>query len=197
MRFLLRHSVSEDDLILAILPAGFREDDRSLTAFNNLKKLVEWVEALELDLSEPVWSVAHLSSILEERARGEIHACLSGGMRSVVVITLLALQNLVRETPMRAWIEIDLENLSGYMRIPLNAFLIPRNERFLRILGALIETGSGRRSIRHLVRRTGIPLATAHREVKRMIEMGLLTRELEPTEFGRAYFYLNSGLAPE
>ncbi len=197
MRFLLRHSVSENDVILAILPAGFKEDDRSLTAFNNLKKLVEWVEPLELDLSEPVRSVAHLSSILEGRASGEIRACLSGGMRSVVAITLLALQNLVRETSTRAWIEIDLENLSGYIRIPLNAFLIPRNERFLRILGVLIETGPERRSIRHLVRRTGIPLATAHREIKRMIEMGLLTRELEPTEFGRAYFFLNSGFGLE
>ncbi len=180
-------------MILAILPAGFREDERSLAAFNNLKKLVEWVEPLELDLSEPVRSVARLSSILGGRAKGEIRACLSGGMRSVVVITLLALQNLVRETSIRAWIEIDLENLSGYMRIPLNAFLIPRNERFLRILGALLGAGSGRRSIRYLVERTGIPLATAHREVRRMIEMGLLTRELEPTEFGRAYFHLNAG----
>ena len=192
VRFLLRHSVSEEDVILAILLANFREDEKSLTAFNNLRRLIEWVEPIELDLGEPVKSVSDLSSTIGRKSRGEIHACLSGGMRSVVIITLLALQNLVRETSRRAWVEIDFENLSGYMRIPLNAFLIPRNERFLRILEALMDV-SVRRSIRYLEGRTGIPLATVHREVKKMISMGLLTKELGPTEFGKAYFYLNSG----
>ena len=192
VRFLLRHAVSEDDVILTVLPSSFRSDEKSVAAFNSLRKLVEWVEPVELDLEKPVASVAYLSSLIGEKSRGEVQACLSGGMRSVVVITLLALQNLIRETSKIVWIEIDFENLSGHIRIPLNAFMIPRNERFLRILEVLVGGDLGRRSIRHLGERTGLPLATAHREVKKMIKMGLLTAKLELTEFGRAYFLLNS-----
>jgi len=192
IRFLLRHPISEDDVVLVILPANFREDEKSLAALNNLRKLIERVEPIELDLKEPLMSVTDLFSVIERKSRGEIYACLSGGMRSIVVITLLALQNLVRKTSRKAWVEIDFENLTGYMRIPLNAFLIPRNERFLRILEVLMDPNA-KRSIRYLEGKTGIPLATVHREVKRMVSMGLLTKELELTEFGRAYFYLNFG----
>ncbi len=188
LRFLLRHPVEEGDKVYIVMPEG--GDEKVLNAFRNLNKLVDGVKPIELNLDRPVEEVSRISRLLAEETSGDLFLCLSGGMRAVVVITLLAAQKLVRETTRRAWLEIEFENLSGYMRMPLNVITLPRNERYLKILKAIRELG--KTSIRNLSLSTGIPITTVHRELRRMIAAGLVSKDLNLTEEGWAYLKLYS-----
>ena len=192
MRFLLRHSVMEENVVMAIVPRGYEGDEKARTAVNNLRRLVEWMEVVEFDIDDPLKGIVELFSLMKKRMASSerVYLCLSGGMRLIVISTLLAAQQLIKEAAKEVWVEIDLENLSGTSTIPLNAFLIPRNERFLKILNALMKTE--RPSIRYVEKETSIPLSTAHREMKRMVSLGLLTEEFRITDIGRAYLVLHS-----
>ena len=193
VRFLLRHSVGEGDSVIVVVPRGYEGDEKARTAVNNLKKLVEGLEICEFDPSDALSEITKMTSFLKEKSEGSrtLHLCLSGGMRIIVISTLLASQLLAREVPREIWVEVDLEDLSGTVRIPLNALLIPRNERFLKILEALSQDVK-RPSVRYVESVTSIPSATVHREMGRMISLGLITKDYKITDFGRAYLLIHT-----
>ncbi len=192
VRFLLRHSVEEEDVVIVVVPRGYERDEKARTAVNNLKKFVEGIEIHEFDTSDALSEITKMASFLKEKSGGnKLHLCLSGGMRAIVISTLLASQLLAREVPREIWVEIDLENLSGIVKIPLNALLIPRNERFLKILEAL-NRDVKRPSVRYVGGVTSMPSATVHREMSRMISLGLITKDYRITDFGRAYLLIHS-----
>lgn len=194
VRFLLRHSVKEGDVVLVIVPRGYEGDEKARVAVNNLKKLVEWAEIIEFDHKNPIREIPFLkSSIMERTSRSErIYLCLSGGMRIIVVSTLLAAQQLIGEVAKEVWIEIDLEDLSGTSTIPLNVFTIPRSERYLKILEVLVR--AEKPTTRYVAKETPFSLSTVSREMRKMILLGLITNEYRVTEIGKAYLMVHGRL---
>ena len=197
VRFLLRRMIKGSDKILLIAPKGFREDEKAFNAYTNIKALIQsTVNALdiyEIDYSsrDSTNEINKLKKFLETYAMGEeeIWVCLSGGMRIIIIYTLLAMKRMAMDTPKRIWIEVDFENLTGSVVFPLTSFILPKDNRIISILNILEDT-RGKTSLRKISGMTGISLATVHRLVKKMKYMGLVDDMLRITTLGRAYLGL-------
>jgi CRISPR-associated protein Csa3 len=195
IRFLLRRSITKNDILVVVLAKGYSNDEKAVKAFDNLSSLIEKsigrIETYEVDYSSdrPMKEISKLSKFLLELTDGEksIYACLSGGMRSIIAITLLALLKLSRDYLKEIWMEIDFENLLGFSRFPLNVINIPRNERFIAILKSLRLS---KLSVRKIGEKIGLSPAAAHRIMSNMVKIGLLDDNFRPTEMGLAYLDL-------
>ncbi len=195
LRFFLRSSISSEDDVLVIEPAGFREDEKAARAFGNLSSILEGhlgrpPQVHEVDYAgSPAKEIARILKRVTELSRGHsvIRASLSGGMRILVVLTTLALTKLALGGT-RVNLEVDFENLSGHAEIPLSGVVLPRNERLSAVLRTIHEMDKP--SVRKVASRLGISHTSAHREIRRLISLGLLTEDLTLTEHGQAYLEL-------
>ncbi|XRO77242.1 CRISPR-associated CARF protein Csa3 [Methanocaldococcus sp. 10A] len=190
IRFLLRHGVKSNDKVLIILPDDQNNNHKVQNALNNLISLLnnlvkkENVIILEVSLKEPILkNVKKIKQKILEIGENTICANLSGGMRALILLvvsTLLLLKNLDVK------VEVEFENFEGYTEIPIKAFLVPKNDRWIRILKS-IYNGYG---IRETAKNLGLSPATISREAKKLQELGLIDEKFNLTDSGKLYLEL-------
>lgn len=192
VRFLLRHGVRKGDTIIVVVPAGYERNEKASAALENLQSLIaklipeSALRVLDVDLSaEPALSIRRIRSVIVERPFGEVYACLSGGMRALIMLVVSALF-LLRGVAVS--LEVEFENFEGMLEIPLSALGIPRNERWLRIL-SLLEDGL---SVRAIAGRLGLSPATVSRDIKQMGVLKLVDSDFRLTREGKFYLLLHS-----
>lgn len=188
IRSLIRNGLSNGDSIIIFAPKGYLQDDKSTKAAEAIKEIVMKIlpnvelRIEEYDLREDfAGEICRARSIIQSHEFDEVIACLSGGMRALilgVIATLLTLDSY------RIVIEIEFENLENYIRIPLNILKIPYNNRWLTILEYL---GSGK-SIRAISKDVGLSAATISRMISDMKYYKLVNEENQVTEDG--FFYM-------
>ncbi len=194
IRFLMRHEIKQEDCIIIITTRGYKEDEKAISALQSLISIVRDsvsnFEIYDIDYSNkrPLKEMMRLFDFLVKKCGKcqEIKACISGGMRAVIVMAFIALQRLSREYGKTVWIEIDFENLSGFIEFPLTPLVFPKDMRFINILKVLTLSGK-KPTVRLVSQETGLSLATVYREMKKMKELGLLDEKFRPTPLGLAY----------
>ena len=191
LRFLLRHGVGKEDRIIVVLPAGYEENEKASAALENLKSLIAKLipegalRVLDVDLSaEPALSIRRIRYVIFEQPFEKVYACLSGGMRALILLVVSALFSL-RDVSVS--VEVEFENFEGMIEVPLSVLGIPKHERWLRIL-SLLEEGLG---VRAVAGRLGLSPATVSREVKQMSALGLVDSDFRLTSEGRFYLMLH------
>ncbi|MEM2741989.1 MAG: CRISPR-associated CARF protein Csa3 [Nitrososphaeria archaeon] len=98
---------------------------------------------------------------------------LSGGMRSLI-IELLAAAIL---TGLKGKVEVELENLEGYLSFPIETFRIqtPLKDEYRSILEAVMRNEGI--NISKLSEKLNMAKSSLHKIVKKLIEMGLIEYE--------------------
>jgi len=190
IRFLLRHGIKREDKVLIILPDDLNNNQKVQNALNNILSLLdnlvkkENISILEVNVKDSVLtSVKKIKQKILESGENSIYANLSGGMRVLVLLVVSALL-LLKNLDVR--VEVEFENFEGYTEIPIKAFLVPENDRWVKILKS-IYNGCG---IRETAKNLGLSPATVSREVKKLQELGLVNKEFNLTESGRLYLEL-------
>lgn len=165
------------DRLLAVVPEGYGKEERAVNAINSIKAIAspitgeDNVKILEVppDGEDMVLKIAQ--AVRENLTTDRIVlAVLSGGMRPILVSTLLALLS-VRDA--RVIVESDFENLSGHISLELGAFLAPSNRRWVRIICGLL----GGKSVRKISEELGVSPATISNELKEMAKYYLVKAE--------------------
>lgn len=165
-------------------------EQRALQAIDSVKEFIEKYirdreksfnySFVEIDLSDPYAAISRIKRIF--RPEYEYILNLSGGMRALVVATLVAF-GLSR---VRGSIEIELENFLG--RIVLDSRILSLGpltsgeER--RIINVLARVG--RATYKDLIRETGIPRATIFKYLSTLRIRGVITIE----RVGRTTYYI-------
>ncbi len=198
IRFLLRHKISNDDHILIIAPNDFDINIKSKNAFESIKKIVfAWMpeENLSVFTIDPngdlVENIIRLKGHLNQYKKNKFYVSLSGGMRIIIVITLICLIKLSSKVPIQ--LEIDFENLENYKEIPLDALFIPYSDRLLMIL-KIINNSPGL-SARRISREVNLSPSTISREIKKLRMLGFISIKpggLEITKAGKHYLRIYS-----
>ena len=188
IRSLIRSGLSRGDSIIIFAPKGYTEDDKSLRAAETIKEIVSRIlpdinmriEEYDLqgDFAEEIFRIRN---VIQSYQFDEIIACLSGGMRALIlgVISILLTLNGYPIT-----IEVEFENLERYVRIPLNVLKIPYNSRWVTVLEYL---ASGK-SVRAISKDTRLSPATISRIISEMRLYRLVDEDNKLTEEG--YFYV-------
>ncbi|BAD84637.1 predicted transcription regulator, containing DNA-binding HTH domain [Thermococcus kodakarensis KOD1] len=165
------------DTLLAIVPEGYRSEQRTTNAINAIKNIAspiigeEHIMILEVPLNgEEI--VTRISQAIKDNLTDDrlILAVLSGGMRPLIVSTLLALLNI---EDVRVIVESDFENLSGHISLELGLFLAPSNRRWAKIICGFLEG----KSVRKISEELGVSPATISNELKEMTKYGLVKAE--------------------
>jgi len=203
VRALMRRREDVDGLIggdklIAVLPEGYRDEQRTLNALNAIESIVGPIVGEEniVHLEVPSTGdgmVATIKRNVEDNLTRDrvVLAVLSGGMRPLVVGTLLALMSL-KST--RVIVESDFENLSGYISLELGSFLAPPSRRWVMILCGLMKG----KSVRTIAEELGVSPATISNELKKMANYYLVKSErpdgraprYQITRAGRTYIKL-------
>ncbi|WP_335755166.1 CRISPR-associated CARF protein Csa3 [Thermococcus barossii] len=165
------------DRLLAVVPEGYRREQRTVNAIEAIKGITSPVvgEGNVFVLEVPVKGedmVITIKREIEKRLTDDrlILAVLSGGMRPILVSTLLALLG-VKDA--RVIVESDFENLSGHISLELGPFLAPHNRRWEKILCGLLEG----KSVRTVAKELGVSPATVSNELKGMARYHLVRAE--------------------
>ena len=165
------------DRLMAILPEGYRKEQKTVNALEAIESIAspivgkENIVRLEVPLEGEEIVLAIKKGIEENLTRDMvILAVLSGGMRPILVSTLLALLG-VKDA--RVIVESDFENLSGHISLELGPFLAPHNRRWEKILCGLLEG----KSVRTVAKELGVSPATVSNELKGMARYHLVRAE--------------------
>ncbi|HIH73640.1 MAG: CRISPR-associated protein Csa3 [Thermococcaceae archaeon] len=186
------------DRLLAVVPEGYGKEERAVNAINSIKAIAspitgeDNVKILEVppDGEDMVLKIAQ--AVRENLTTDRIVlAVLSGGMRPILVSTLLALLS-VRDA--RVIVESDFENLSGHISLELGAFLAPPKRRWVMILCGLLKGWS----VRKIAEDLGVSPATISNELKGILRYNLAravtpndrTPKYAVTEAGKLYLRL-------
>ncbi len=177
VRFLLRHKIHQNDVIILITTEGYKTNSKIITAINTLRNLTNsWVDKdhfviLTVDLKKNFleWAKS-IHDVLDSYEPESIKALLSGGMRAIIIMTFVALQKYTKSRTIN--IEIDFENLESYIKIPLHVLRLEKSIEFLKILKVVQENPGI--SIREIARRMDISAPTISRKVKELKRLGLL-----------------------
>lgn len=203
VRALMRRREDVDGLIrgdklIAILPEGYRNEQRTLNALNAIESIIGPIVGEEniIHLEVPSTGdemVATIKRSVEDNLTRDrvVLAVLSGGMRPLAIGTLLALTGL---KSVRVIVESDFENLSGYISLELGSFLAPHSRRWARILCGLMEG----KSVRTIAEELGVSPATISNELRKMADYYLIKSErpdgraprYQITRAGRTYIKL-------
>ena len=156
------------DRLVAILPEGYKKEPRTINALNAIEGILipivgaENIVRLEVPLKDEEIVLTIKREIERNLTRDRvILAVLSGGMRPLIVSTMLALLSL---DEVRIIVESDFENLSGHISLELTPFLAPKSRRWVLILKGLCEG----KSVRAIAEELGVSPATISNELKKM-----------------------------
>ncbi|WP_175059592.1 CRISPR-associated CARF protein Csa3 [Thermococcus sp. 2319x1] len=165
------------DRLLAIVPEGYQKDQRTVNAISSIKNIASPIIGEErfVILEVPPNGeelVVRIAQAIRENLTNDrlVLAVLSGGMRPLIVSTLLALLSV---QDVRVIVESDFENLSGHISLELGSFLAPSNRRWVRIICGLLED----KSVRKISEELGVSPATISNELKEMAKYHLVKAE--------------------
>lgn len=189
---IIKHGLSRGDKVVLLSPE--KKDDRSRTAINEVKSFVSrfapYVEVSEISIPvhSPVDAISSIARLVVRESRGkDLIVNLSGGMRILVLETLLALmltrvENLVLELQTEDKVDLQLPLLWRPAKD-----LSPEARSILKVLK---ERGSI--SLSNLARALRISLTTAYRLSKHLENIGVITsrkigkeRMMELTTMGK------------
>ncbi|WP_245610447.1 CRISPR-associated CARF protein Csa3 [Thermococcus celericrescens] len=189
------------DRLLAIVPEGYQKEPRTVNAITAIKNIASPIigEGNVLILEVPLNGeeiVRDISRAIKDNLTDDrlVLAVLSGGMRPLIVSTLLALLSI---EDARIIVESDFENLTGHISLELGAFLAPAKRRWARILCGFLEG----KSVRKIAEELGVSPATISHELREMTKYGLVraekpdgrTPKYKATSAGRLYLKIKGG----
>lgn len=195
IRSLIRNGLSIGDSVIIFAPKGYLQDDKSAKAAEAVKEIVAKIlPNIELRIEEYnlreefAEEICRIRSIILSYEFDEIIACLSGGMRALILgvfSTLLTLNSY------RIIIEVEFENLEHYIRIPLNTLKTPYSNRWLTILDYL----SSGKSVRAISKSIGLSPATISRIINDMRYYKLVDENNQVAESGHFYMKMYKRLS--
>ncbi|MBD3193047.1 MAG: CRISPR locus-related DNA-binding protein [Candidatus Heimdallarchaeota archaeon] len=197
IRFLLRHHLSKSDEVVIICPDDYLTNEKAKNAYNSVKKILQsWITKEQIAIltlnpdDDSAKNIRIVQSYFNRKNPNKIIVSLSGGMRIIITLTLLALLQLQKIVPIQ--LEIDFENLSSYTAMPLEIINVPYSSRVYEILLLIHRNPSI--SIRKIAERLGLSPATISREVKDMKKRHLIKQvpDLKITPAGKFYLTLHS-----
>jgi len=178
-RAILRHGISEGDKIVLV----------TAKIVNRVKKAYDWVKTfvntsysnvemklIELNVEDTIGSIKKVLEILEELEGYHIVINLSGGMRILSFIVLLSL--LFKEIR-NAVIEIELEDFSGIVRIPVILLTLPSikeklGEEKIKILKTIRD---GKNNVKSIAEYLNKDQSTIRRHISSLKKLGLIEYE--------------------
>ncbi len=175
-RAILRHGIAEGDKIV-LLTAGLV--DRVKKAYEWIKTFVERsydveVKLIEVDVKDFIRGVKDVITVLEELGDYDLIVNLSGGMRALAIIVLIAL--LIK--PIRNLkVEIELEDFSGVVEIPQTLFRLSKLELSEEKKDILKMIVNGYRDVKSLAKATNRDESTVRRHISSLESLGLIEIE--------------------
>jgi len=178
-RAILRHGISEGDKIVLV----------TAKIVNRVKKAYDWIKTfvntsysnvemklIELNVEDTIGSIKKVLEILEELEGYHIVINLSGGMRILSFIVLLSL--LFKEIR-NAVIEIELEDFSGVVRIPVILLTLPSikeklSEEKIKILKTIRD---GKNNVKSIAEYLNKDRSTIRRHISSLKKLGLIEYE--------------------
>ena len=177
-RAILRHGIKEGDKII-LITAGLVE---------KVKKAYEWIKAfversydvevrlIQIDVKDFTKAIREVMHILDEFKDYNLIVNLSGGMRALAVIMLLAL--MIK--PIRnVKLEIELEDFSGLIEIPQHLLRIHEirqnlTDEKIEILKLIAQ---GLKDVKSLSKALKKDVSTIRRHISSLEELGLVEVE--------------------
>ena len=177
-RAILRHGIKEGDKII-LITAGLVE---------KVKKAYEWIKAfversydvevrlIQIDVKDFTKAIREVMHILDEFKGYNLIVNLSGGMRALAVIMLLAL--MIK--PIRnVKLEIELEDFSGLIEIPQHLLRIHEirqnlTDEKIEILKLIAQ---GLKDVKSLSKALKKDVSTIRRHISSLEELGLVEVE--------------------
>ncbi|MEM2910777.1 MAG: CRISPR-associated CARF protein Csa3 [Nitrososphaerota archaeon] len=181
VRLVVRHGLEVGDFVLLVKPTG--SDEKAEATLNAIKDFLGklWGEVssknfgvLEIDPLNPLASIKKVKSIIRRLEAKRLIAILSGGMRSVLLIVLMAilhLNYLLKDVELT--IEVDIEGRNEYLRIDSRLIEIIRwkpTEAQLRMLELIRNKPL---TMRELAESLGVNVSTVYRWFKEFEKIGL------------------------
>jgi len=178
IRFLMRNSPSKGDVILIVMP--YSRDERSARAYFELSKFASnylqevKLEKVEVPVANVYQSIMMISSKIKSLNATEAVVNLSGGMRLLVIETLVAVKMVLSN---KAKIELELEDRREVVAMtPSILDLKIPTQQHVKILKAMKELGVSV-SITNIARLLKAPRSSIYKELKRMEKEGLVTKD--------------------
>jgi CRISPR locus-related DNA-binding protein len=187
---LLKYGLSKGDRIILLFPE--KRDERSRAVVNDVRSFVSkfapGVEVSEVPVAvhDPAVAIAELTRLIS-RERGELIVNLSGGMRALVIETMLALtllrvRDLTVELRTEDKVDIQIPRIWGTFM-----GLSPKEEGVLKVMGERAPL-----SLSDLAAALKVSMAKAHRLSEHLERLGAITskrvgkeRRMELTPMGR------------
>jgi len=177
-RAILRHGIKEGDKII-LITAGLVEKVRK--AYEWIKAFVERsydveVRLIQIDVKNFTKAIREVMHILDEFKGYNLIVNLSGGMRALAVIMLLAL--MIK--PIRnVKLEIELEDFSGLIEIPQHLLRIHEirqnlTDEKIEILKLIAQ---GLKDVKSLSKALKKDVSTIRRHISNLEELGLVEVE--------------------
>lgn len=186
------NGLEKGDKLLAILPKGYQNEKKTLNAVESIENIATPLvgEGNVIRLEVPLEGEEMVLTIKEGIERNItrdriVLAVLSGGMRPLIVGTMLALL-WVKDA--KVLIESDFENLSGHISLELSPFLAPHSRRWKLILCGL----SAGKSVRTIAKELEVSPATLSSELKKLGRYYLVEAE-KPDGRAPKYRITNAG----
>lgn len=190
---IIAHGLSRGDRIILLTPA--KRDERSKAAVeeisNFVSKFVPSVEVSEIQIPihNPVEAISIIAKLIKKETKrgGKIIVNLSGGMRALVIETMLALtliqtNNIAVELRTEDKVDIQIPRVWGSL-----AGLSLKEEQALKVVGERAAPSLG-----DLAGELKVSIATAHRLLRRLEGLGAMAsrkvgreRRIELTQVGR------------
>ena len=191
-RAILRHDVREGDMIFLITG---KITDKVEKAHKMVKEFISKsygesvnVKVVELDPTDLIGSIGRLVAIISSMGDSRFVVNLSGGMRVVIVSTLLAFL-LLRMRNVK--VEIELEDLSGVVEVPESLMALITSHLPRGGVEILKVAAQGQVTAKDLSRTLSKDRSTIRKQIKRLVNLGLLRIKkrkpltIELTDLGR------------
>ena len=177
-RAILRHGIKEGDKII-LITAGL---------VDKVRKAYEWIRAfversydvevrlIQVDVKNFTKAIKEVVKLLEDFKEYNLVVNLSGGMRALAIIVLLALMIRPMEN---VKVEIELEDFSGLIEIPQQLLRIHEIKRNLtnEKLEILKLISQGLKDVKSLSKTLKKDASTIRRHISNLEELGLVTIE--------------------
>jgi len=177
-RAILRHGIKEGDKII-LITAGL---------VDKVRKAYEWIRAfversydvevrlIQVDVKNFTKAIKEVVKLLEDFKEYNLVVNLSGGMRALAIIVLLA---LTIRSMRNVKVEIELEDFSGLIEIPQQLLRIHEIKRNLtnEKLEILKLISQGLKDVKSLSKALKKDASTIRRHISSLEELGLVTIE--------------------
>ncbi len=181
VRLVVRHGLEVGDFVLLVKPTG--SDEKAEAALSSIKDFLGklWGEVssknfsvLEIDPLDPITSIKRVKNLIKHIEAKKLIAILSGGMRSILLIVLMAILYLNYSLKdVELTIEVDIEGRNEYLRLDSRLIDIVKwrpTEAQLKMLELIRNKPL---TMRELAESLDVNVSTVYRWFKEFERMGL------------------------